>query len=97
MLIGKVTGSVVSSVKDERLTASKLLLVSPAGVNGETGTGSPLVAVDLVGAGADELVLVVRGTPAAFAVGDGHAPVDAAIVGIVDTVRTSSGSGYKKE
>lgn len=85
MILGKVVGTVVATRKDERLVGSKLLLVQPAQPDG-TPRGAPLVAVDTVDAGAGEQVLVVSGSSARMAAGMTDRPVDAAIVGIVDTV-----------
>ena len=85
MILGKVVGTVVATRKDERLTGSKLLLVQPVQPDGSS-RGSPLVAVDTVDAGAGERVLVVSGSSARMAEGMTDRPVDAAIVGIVDTV-----------
>ena len=85
MILGKVVGTVVATRKDERLSGSKLLLVQPVQPD-ETPRGAPLVAVDTVDAGAGERVLVVSGSSARMAEGMTDRPVDAAIVGIVDTV-----------
>jgi microcompartment protein CcmK/EutM len=85
MILGKVVGSVVATRKDERLAGSKLLLVQPVHPDGSE-RGSPLVAVDTVDAGAGERVLVVGGSSARMAEGLADRPVDAAIIGIVDTV-----------
>ena len=87
MILGKVVGTVVATRKDERLSGSKLLLVQPVQPDG-TPRGAPLVAVDTVDAGVGERVLVVRGSSARMAEGMTDRPVDAAIVGIVDTVTT---------
>ena len=97
MQIAKVTGTVVSSVKDERLTASKLLVVVPVEVDGSDRAQSPIVAVDLVGAGTGEVVLVVQGSTASRAVSETKPPVDAAIIGIVDTIRTGTSVTYSKD
>ena len=81
MILCKVTGSVIATRKDEKLTGCKFLVVEPL------HQGSPFVAVDNVGAGVDEIVLVVYGSGARAAypgTGVGEAPIDAAIVGIVD-------------
>ena len=83
MILGKVIGTVVSTRKDERLVGSKLLLVQPGLPEGDS-QGVPLVAVDTVDAG--ETVLVVTGSSARMATGLKDHPVDAAIIGIVDTV-----------
>ncbi len=85
MILGKVVGTVVATRKDERLAGSKLLLVQPVQPDGSP-RGAPLVAVDTVDAGAGERVLVVGGSSARMAEGMTDRPVDAAIVGIVDTV-----------
>jgi ethanolamine utilization protein EutN len=87
MILGKVVGTVVATRKDERLVGSKLLLVQPVRPDGSEH-GAPLVAVDTVDAGTGEQVLVVSGSSARMAAGLADRPVDAAIVGIVDTVDT---------
>jgi ethanolamine utilization protein EutN len=97
MQLARVTGTVVSSVKEPRLTGTKLLLVTETGPDGAAGGGAAHVAVDLVGAGEGELVLVVRGSPAARAMEADGAPVDAAIVGIVDAVRQAGRVTYQKD
>jgi ethanolamine utilization protein EutN len=83
MLLAHVVGNVVASLKESRLTGMKLLLVREVSEQPDSGDVRPFVAVDLVGAGQGETVIVARGMPAALAVADG-APIDAAIVGIVD-------------
>ena len=85
MILAHVVGTVVATRKDERLGGSKLLLVQPVSPGGEP-RGGPIVAVDTVDAGAAETVLVVSGSSARMAAGLTDRPVDAAIVGIVDTV-----------
>ena len=85
MILAHVVGTVVATRKDERLVGSKLLLVQPVSPGGEP-RGAPIVAVDTVDAGAAETVLVVSGSSARMAAGLTDRPVDAAIVGIVDTV-----------
>ena len=81
MLIGKIVGSVVSTRKNEKLIGSKFMIVeSLAG----TGDGKRIVAVDNVGAGIGELVLVATGSAARIGCDQENAPIDAAIVGIID-------------
>ena len=81
MIIGKVTGSVVSTRKNERLIGSKFMVVQPvAGM----GDGKAIVAVDNVGAGIGEYVLVATGSAARVGCEKANAPIDAAIVGIID-------------
>lgn len=79
MIIGKVISSVVSTRKNEKLTGSKFLVVEPIMNNGES-----FVAVDGVGAGIGEVVLVATGSAARSGTGLEACPVDALIVGIVD-------------
>ena len=84
MILARVVGTVVASQKRPQFEGAKLLLVQPETPQGEA-KGATLLAVDSVGAGVDERVLVVlEGRAAGEAVGKKHAPVDAAIVGIVD-------------
>ncbi|WP_341473997.1 EutN/CcmL family microcompartment protein [Desulfofundulus thermobenzoicus] len=87
MILGRVIGTVVSTRKDERLTGFKLLVVEPM-QPGKKAESGEFVAVDTVGAGVGEIVLAVMGSPASRTMtdADGPVPVDAAIVGIVDTV-----------
>ena len=86
MQVARVLGEVVSTVKDANLTGMKLLVLQPLAASGEP-TGKTLVALDSVGAGVGEKVLVVfEGKAAGDALGRKAAAVDAAIVGIVDSV-----------
>lgn len=85
MILARVVGTVVATRKDEKLVSNKLLLVRPTDASGKVD-GGYLVAVDTVDAGEGELVLVVSGSSARMASGLKDTPVDAAIVGIVDTV-----------
>ena len=83
MIIGKVVGSVVATRKNECLTGSKFLIVDSAKEIGFNGTGR-IVAVDNVGAGVGEIVLVTMGSAARGCLEHPNTPVDAVIVGIVD-------------
>ncbi|HWB17320.1 MAG TPA: EutN/CcmL family microcompartment protein [Vicinamibacterales bacterium] len=86
MLIGKVVGTLVATQKHGKLVGAKLLLVQPLTLE-DGPRGTPLLAIDSVGAGVGERVLVViEGRAAGAALGRRAAPVDAAIVGIVDRV-----------
>lgn len=86
MQIARVIGTVVSTQKHRKLDAAKLLLVQPLGLDGSP-RGTPVLTVDSVGAGVGERVLVViEGRAAGAALRRTTAPVDAAIVGIVDRV-----------
>lgn len=88
MLLAKIVGTVVATRKDPRLVSNKLLVVRPVDPRGK-GDGNYLVAVDTVDAGVGETVLVVSGSSARMASGMKDCPVDAAIVGIIDTVEVS--------
>jgi microcompartment protein CcmK/EutM len=84
--IARVVGTVVSTQKHVKFEGAKLLLVQPLNLD-DTPRGSALLAVDGVGAGVHERVLIVlEGRAAGEALGKRAAPVDAAIVGIVDRV-----------
>ena len=85
MFLAKVRGTVVSTSKDERLVGFKLLVVMRLGINGEY-VGMPQVAIDTVGAGVGETVIVTGGSSARFAAARSDAPIDSTIVGIVDAV-----------
>ncbi|HEU5453870.1 MAG TPA: EutN/CcmL family microcompartment protein [Terriglobales bacterium] len=85
MFLGRIIGHVVSSAKHEGLEGHKLLLVQPLARDG-SDRGRPLVAVDAVGAGAQETVYWCRGREAALAF-EREVPTDATVVGIVDSVR----------
>ena len=86
MTLGRVVGTVVATQKHRTFEGAKLLLVQPVTLD-DKPRGAALLAVDSVGAGVNEKVLVVmEGRAAAEAVGRKGAPVDAAIIGIVDHV-----------
>ena len=85
MILAKIVGTVVATRKDERLVASKLLIARPLDPSGKPD-GNYLVAIDTVDAGFGETVLIVSGSSARMAAGLKECPVDAAIVGIVDTI-----------
>ena len=86
MLIAQVIGTVVSTQKDKKFEGAKLMLVQPLNID-DTPRGVALLAIDGVGAGVHEKVLIVlEGRAAGEMLGKKAAPVDAAIVGIIDTV-----------
>ncbi len=86
MQIARVIGTLVSTQKHRTFEGAKLLLVQPLNMD-DSPRGATLLAVDGVGAGVHEKVLVVlEGRAAGEALGRKAAPVDAAIVGIVDTI-----------
>ena len=82
MIIGKVVGSLFSTRKSEKLVGNKFMIVEP--VESMRHTGSRLVAIDIIGAGIGEYVLVAQGSAARIGCDMADAPIDAAIVGIID-------------
>jgi ethanolamine utilization protein EutN len=85
MILARIVGTVVATRKDSRLEGKKLLVAKPISPQGKDEAGY-VVAVDTVGAGFRETVLIVSGSSARMANGLKDTPVDSAIVGIVDTV-----------
>jgi ethanolamine utilization protein EutN len=95
MFLAKVTGSVVATQKIASLTGRKLLTVEPLRVDpGQrdrlVGIGRTFVCVDTVGAGLDETVLIVQGSSARLTSETEKLPVDACIIGIVDSVNVEN-------
>jgi ethanolamine utilization protein EutN len=91
MILARVEGSVVATKKNPKMTGSKFLVVRPLIIDSAQATEfkpatGTLVAVDALGAGKDEIVLIVQGSSARLASEDKDSPVDAVVVGIVDTV-----------
>jgi len=91
MFLGKVTGSVVATQKVASMTGQKLLTVEPYRVDEKdrdrlVATGRTFVAVDTLGAGLGELVLVCQGSSARLTPETEKLPIDAVVIGLVDTV-----------
>jgi len=99
MFLGRVKGHVVATVKDASMSGAKLLIVEPLKVDydneklaanggevaGKFGaTGRAIVAMDMIGAGLGQLVLITQGSSARMAEGCNKSPTDAVIIGIVD-------------
>lgn len=90
MLLGRVIGTLVATQKHHKLEGAKLLLVQPLTLE-DTPRGAPVLTIDSVGAGVGEKVLIVlEGRAAGEALRRKAAPVDAAIVGIVDSVQLTT-------
>lgn len=87
MLLGRVIGTVVATRKDEKLTGVKLLITQPLDISLKP-IKDPVIAVDTVGSGIGELVIYVTGTAGRIAARKMDAPIDVAIVGIVDNITT---------
>lgn len=101
MLIGRVKGNVVATQKAAQVGGQKLLVVEPYSLD-ETKkpvdmkpTGRVIVAVDTVGAGDGEYVLITQGSSARLTDFTGDMPVDAVIVGIIDRVTVGGATIYK--
>ncbi|GIK41799.1 MAG: EutN/CcmL family microcompartment protein [Chloroflexi bacterium] len=95
MLIAKVVGSAVATIKDEKLNGTKLLVVREANVQGEV-TGKPLVAIDTVDAGAGDLVLIASGSSARQTTVTKDRPVDAVIMAILDSLEVDGEVTFRK-
>lgn len=89
MIVGKVVGSIISTRKNEKLVGNKLMVIEQVLSTGTTPFR--FVAIDTIGAGIGETVLVAMGSAARIGTADEGAPIDAAIVGIVD-----EGSGLER-
>lgn len=95
MRLAQVTGQVVATVKDAELHGMKLLVCRDFAADGTT-TDATFVAVDLVGAGRGEVVLVAEGSAARTPSSTSAAPVDAAVVAIADSVIADEHVTYSK-
>lgn len=95
MLIARVVGSAVSTIKDPQLHGLKLLVVREASPEDEL-VGDPFVAVDAVGAGEGELVLVARGSAARHSQLTHDRPVDALIMAILDSLEVEGRDSFRK-
>lgn len=82
MIVGKVVGSIISTRKCDNLVGNKFMIVEP--ISRMRGPDNQLVAIDNIGAGVGEIVLIALGSAARIGCGMETAPIDAAIVGIVD-------------
>ena len=93
MRLAKVVGTIVSTQKDPHLMGCKLMIVKKIDEKGnfeKYSSSSTSVAVDTVGAGIGETVIITSGSTARFVYGDKTTPVDMTIVGIVDEIQTSA-------
>ena len=97
MIVARVLGTVVCTQKDPKLEGAKLQLVQAVDYQSLKGEGKPLVAVDSVGAGQGEIVLVVAGSSARQTVQTQNTPVDAVIMAIVDTIDMEGRTVYRKD
>jgi microcompartment protein CcmK/EutM len=91
MFVARVTGSLVATQKVASMTGQKLLMVEPYRVDDKTRdrlvpTGRTFVAVDTLGAGIDEFVLICQGSSARLTPETEKLPIDAVVIGLIDTV-----------
>jgi ethanolamine utilization protein EutN len=106
MFLARVTGNVVATQKDKVLNGQKLLVVEPLNVKYDEvtqkpaslgNTGRAIVAIDVVGCGEGQLVLVVQGSSARMTEQTKNLPADAIIVGIVDSAEYGGTTFYKAQ
>ncbi|HZZ29870.1 MAG TPA: EutN/CcmL family microcompartment protein [Pirellulales bacterium] len=102
MFLAKVTGAVVATQKTEAMVGHKLLVVEPYRLESDkrrslVSTGRTFVAVDTVGAGEGEFVLITQGSSARLTPETKNLPVDAVIIGIVDTVHVDQACVFSRE
>lgn len=102
MILATVEGSIVATKKNAKMTGTKFLLVRPLVIDSPSAKElrpgqTTLVASDSLGAGEGDCVLVVQGSSARLAADDKDSPVDAVVIGIVDTVDLGKRILYKAE
>ncbi len=85
MFIAKVIGTVWATIKDKSLEGYKLQIIQPLNSKGEE-VGTPIMAVDTIGAGPGEIVMYITAREAVIPMGVKEAPVDASIVGIIEKI-----------
>ena len=101
MFIAKVTGSLVSTQKVDSVVGYKLLIVEPYRINAEdrsrlVTTGRTFVAVDMLGAGVGDFVLIVQGSSARLTPETKNMPIDTLIIGLLDQVHVEGKSVYER-
>lgn len=96
MQIARVKGTVVSTHKTEKLNGLKLLVVVPIELSTFTEKGTPVVAIDTVGAGMDEVVMLCGGSSSRQTPLTENKPSDMAIVAIIDSVEVEGKMVFKK-
>jgi microcompartment protein CcmK/EutM len=102
MFVAKVTGSLVSTQKVPTMVGWKLLIVEPyrldpADRKSLTTTGRTFVAVDMLGAGVGDYVLITQGSSARLTPETKNLPIDTVVIGIVDQVHVESNCVYSRE
>ena len=102
MFVAKVTGSVVSTQKISTMVGQKLMVVEPYRLESEkretlAPTGRTFIAVDTIGAGEGDYVLITQGSSARLTDETHKLPIDAVMVGHVDTVHVDTGCVYSRK
>ena len=102
MFVAKVTGSIVSTQKVDSMIGQKLLMVEPFRLEPKdrqsmVTTGRTFIAVDALGAGVGDMVLITQGCSARFTPETGKLPIDCVIIGIVDTVSIEKANIYSRQ
>ena len=101
MFVALVTGSIVATQKTESMTGHKMLVVEPYRLDEKTRsqlvpTGRTFIAVDTLGAGEGQFVLVTQGSSARLTPETKSLPIDAVVIGLVDTVRIEGKEVFKR-
>jgi microcompartment protein CcmK/EutM len=102
MFVAKVTGSLVSTQKVEAMVGHKLLVVEPFRVDSQdrdrlVSAGRTFVAVDTLGAGEGDFVLITQGSSARLTPETKNLPIDAVIVGLIDTVHVDRHCVFRRD
>ena len=102
MFVAKVTGSLVSTQKVDEMVGQKLMIVEPYRLDADNReqlktTGRTFVAVDALGSGVGDLVLITQGSSARLTPETKNMPIDTVIIGIVDSVHVEKSCVYKRE
>ena len=102
MFVAKVTGSLVSTQKVGEMVGHKLMIVEPFRLDAESRkelvtTGRTFVAIDTIGAGSGDFVLITQGSSARLTPETKNLPIDTVIIGIVDQVHVENNCVYAKE
>ncbi len=100
MFLAKITGNLTATQKVASMVGQKLFIVEPLRIDEQSkdalkSTGRTFIAVDTVGAGEGEIVLIVQGSSARFTDETKTLPIDCAIIGIVDTVQVAGTSIFR--
>ncbi len=101
MFVAKVTGSVVATQKVDSMIGQKLLIVEPYRLDPKdrsslVSTGRTFIAVDTLGSGVGDVVLITQGSSARFTPETNKLPIDCVVIGIVDTVSVEKNNVYKR-